>query len=76
MIDNCKKCPLLQKDLPVSSENVISNLVSITDSMFDLFRMQPTSSDWPAESQKIVANLQIQFDFYKLELEKKLSNLP
>lgn len=72
MSDKCKQCPLLVKG---KTDDVITNLVEIADCMFDLFKMQPTTTDWPVECQKIVAHLQIQFESYKAELNKALTKL-
>ena len=61
---------------PMSTgESPIEELLSVTDSIFDLFTLQPATADWPPEVQGIAEHLHRVYKYQKQRIEKELKLL-
>lgn len=59
----------------ISDESPLDGLLSVTDSVFDLFKLQPTTADWPEEVQGIAENLRRMYEFQKKRVHVELKLL-
>lgn len=58
-----------------TGESPLEELLSVTDSIFDLFTLQPATADWPAEVQGIAEHLHRVYKYQKQRVEKELKLL-
>ena len=58
-----------------TGESPVEELLSVTDSIFDLFKLQPATADWPEEVQGIAEHLHRVYKYQKQRVEKELKLL-
>lgn len=58
-----------------TGESPLEELLSVTDSIFDLFTLQPATADWPAEVQGIAEHLHRVYKYQKQRVETELKLL-